>query len=46
MLEGILTFMVGTGLLYYGGTMTFLVPGDPGESFLQRIGCYLASCPF
>ena|SRR5258708_2905325 len=27
-LAGTVTFMVGTGLLYFGGTMTFLIPGN------------------
>jgi len=33
---GIFTLVIGTAAFYYGATMTFLVPGTPGESFFQK----------
>jgi hypothetical protein len=45
MAAGIATFIVGTTLLYFGGTMTFLVPGYPGESFFQKDRLLLGIVP-
>jgi hypothetical protein len=39
------TFALGTAALYRGGVMTFLVPGNPGESFLCRDRLVLGILP-
>lgn len=36
MLVGVITFIIGTIAFYFGGMMTFFVPGDPGEPFFQK----------
>ena len=34
-LAGVVAFLVGTGFFSYGGVMTFMVPGEIGESLFS-----------
>jgi hypothetical protein len=42
---GTLVLLVGSAALYYGFVMTFLVPGNLGESFFQRNRVLLGMLP-
>jgi hypothetical protein len=33
----LLLFVCASGLIYYGGVMLFLVPGDVGEAYLSSL---------
>src|ERR1035441_3387398 len=41
----VVAFLIGTGVLYFGFTMTFLVPGMLGEPFFQKDRVLLGMLP-
>ena len=45
MLAGVAAFVLGTFALAYGWAMTFMVPGEMGESFFSRNRLLLGPAP-